>query len=163
MADKLNYYLSLTHLNPTYLTFAGQDANSGEPYNATIYMDISRDYSESKLGRGYYARYVSGNIFGTLSNLDGRAGDYLTIPTQEGSAIFNGGNGLFWNFSQPFSSLRTGDYLNFSSYSDTLIYMSVTNWYEVPSSTAPVPEPGTCLLLAAGLGGLGFLRRFKKA
>lgn len=159
LADEINYYLSLTHLNPTYMTFAGQSHDTGELFNATIYMDINRNYSENSFGRNYYARYISGNIFGGRSNIEGDASDYLTIPTQEGYAWFGGG-GEFYNYSKPFSSFRVGDYLNYHAMGVD-INMTLIDWFEVPAGSTPVPEPATCLLISAGLAGVGYLRRRK--
>lgn len=159
LADEINYYLANTHLNPTYMTFAGQDSVTGEPYNATLYMDINRDYSEDRFGRSFYARYISGNIYGGLANIEGRAADYLTVSTQEGYASFGNG-GQFWNFSEPFSYLRNGSYLHYTRYADNrTIYMGLIDWFEVPAGSTPVPEPATCLLISAGLAGFGYLRR----
>jgi hypothetical protein len=144
------------------MTFAGQSQRTGELYNATIYMDINRNYSENRFGRNYYARYISGNIFGGRSNIEGDASDYLTVPTQEGYAWF--GEGEFYNYSKPFSSLRVGDYLNYYRYAGGGdINMTLIDCFEVPAGSTPVPEPATCLLITAGLAGVGYLRRKKTA
>jgi len=172
------------HENPTYLSFAGElnrfkdgtAYGTGELYNAIFYIDYNRDVSTYRFpggtfdaSRSYYARYVSGNIFGDLANIEGTGEDYTPFGEngyQEGYISLTEPFGTFFNYSKTLSSIDIGDYLDYGILSDgnlTGVIVMLCNGVTESPATTPVPEPATCLLVGAGLAGLGFVRKRAKS
>lgn len=151
---------------PTYLVFAGTDTANVLRY-ATVYIDPQQMQYENELWRHFYARYVSGNIYGSMENIDGIATDFAQgkhpgNDQPEGDLDFPGANGYFVNDHCYMSSVPVGDVFRFSNdiYDPNDDFtMTLVSALPAENVTAPVPEPATCLFIGAGLLGIWGARR----
>lgn len=161
------------YTSPTYLVFAGDDTFNTLRY-ATIYFDPS-SWQGGVDSRSCYARYESGNLFGNLTKLDGWAVDYFWFKDNnygedggKGGYIGISGipEGILGNFGTNrgfLSDLQVGDYLTYSNGDINKPWdrydMTLVSAISADGSIAPVPEPGTCLLVCSGLFGVWGMRK----